>query len=77
MIIVSAANGFANRGLDGLAEHVTDTLGVLTQDMGIHAQRHGRVGMAEAGCYDVDRHSCQQQGGGAHVAKIVKPGMRQ
>ena len=72
-----AADGFANRGLDGLSEDVADPLGVLTQDVGVDAQRYARIGMAEAGCHDMDRDSGQQQGCGVQVTKIVKPGVRQ
>jgi hypothetical protein len=45
--------------------------------MGVDAQSHSRIGMAKAGCYDVDRDSCEQQGCGLQIAKIMKPGMRQ
>lgn len=57
--------------------NVADALGVLTQDMRVDAQRHGRVGVAQAGCYNVDRDSGQQHSSCMQVTKIVKPGMRQ
>jgi hypothetical protein len=33
--------------------------------------------VAEAGCYDMDRDTGQQQSSGVQVTEIVKPGMRQ
>jgi len=52
-------------------------MGVLTQDMRVDAQRYGWIGMAEARCYDVDRHSRQQQRSGVQVPEIMKPSVRQ
>lgn len=45
-----------------MGEHVADALGVFRQDMAVDAQRHGRIGLAEAGYYDVDWDSRQQTG---------------
>src|SRR5262250_1502421 len=54
-------NGFANRRrdrlCDRLGEDVTDTCRVLAEDVGVDAQGHGGVGMAEAGGHDVNGNS--------------------
>ena len=54
-----------NRSLDGLGEDVPDTGCVFAQDVGVDAQGHGGVGVAEAGGYDVDGDSgeCHDCGG--------------
>ena len=43
------------RAIDGLGEDVSDSCRVLAENVGVDAQRHGRIGMAEAGRDDVDR----------------------
>jgi len=48
---------------------------VFAQDVGVDAQSHGGVGVAEAGGYDVDGDSGEKQRGRVQVAQIVQPGM--
>jgi hypothetical protein len=62
------ANRFANRSFDGLGEDVPDTGGVFAQAVGVDAQGHGGVSVAEAGGYDVDGDSGEKQRGGVQVA---------
>jgi hypothetical protein len=56
------------RAVDGLGEDVADSCRVLAEDVGVDAQGHGRVGVAEAGGDDVDRDAREQQCGGVQVA---------
>jgi hypothetical protein len=65
------------RAFDGLGEDVPDARGVLAEDVGVDAQGHGRVGVAEAGGDDVDWDSCEQQGGRVQVAQVMQPGVLQ
>jgi hypothetical protein len=58
-----------------LGEDVPDTGGVFAQDVGVDAQGHGGVGVAEAGGYDVDGDSGEKQRRGVQVAQLVQPGM--
>jgi len=49
IIFAGLACGLANGSPDGLGEDVPDTGGVLAQDVGVDAQGHGGVGVAESG----------------------------
>jgi len=48
---------------------------VFAQDVGVDAQGHGGVGVAEAAGYDVNGDSGEKQRDGAQVAQIVQAGM--
>jgi hypothetical protein len=54
------ANGFANGSTDSLGEDVADANGVLTQDVRVNPQCHGRIGMPEPGSYDVDGNTSKK-----------------
>ena len=54
--------------LDGLGESVADTCGVLAEDVGVDAQGHGGVGVAQPGSDHMDRDSREQQCGRVQVA---------
>jgi len=43
------------RAVDGLGKDVADACRVLAENVGVDAQGHGWIGMAEAGRDDVDR----------------------
>jgi hypothetical protein len=51
------------RAFDGLGEDVSDTDGVLTEDVGVDAQRHGGVGVTEPCGDHVDGDSREEQRG--------------
>ena len=63
------------RAFDSLGEDVSDADCVLAKDVGVDAQSHGGVGMAEAGGYDMYGDSGEKQRGRVQVAQIVQPGM--
>jgi hypothetical protein len=44
---------------------------LVVDDVGVHAQRDGGVGMAEPGGDDMDRDACEQQGRGMDVAQVM------
>lgn len=52
---------------------MSPTPAVLAQDVGVDAQSHGRIGMAEAGGDHMDWDAREQQGGCMQVAKIMQP----
>ena len=54
--------------LDGLGEDIADARCVLAEDVRIHVQSHGGVGMPEAGGDDVNGDSREQQCGRVQVA---------
>ena len=56
---------------DGLGEDIADARCVLAEDVRIHAQSHGGVGMPEAGGDDVNGNSGEQQRGRVQVAQIM------
>ena len=68
IIFAGLACGCADGSLDGLGEDVPDTGGVFAQDVGVDAQGHGGVGVAEAGGYDVDGDSGKKQRSDVQVA---------
>jgi hypothetical protein len=65
------------RVLDGLGEDVSDACRVLAEDVGVDAQRHRGVSVAETSGYHVHRYPGQEQGGRVQVTQIMQPGMRQ
>jgi len=50
---------------------------MLSQDMRVDAQRHGRIGVAKPGGDDVHRDAGQQQRGGVQVTQVVHACVRQ
>jgi hypothetical protein len=50
---------------------------MLSQHVGVDAQGHGWVGVAEPGSDDMYRDSGQKQCGGVQVAQVVQAGVRQ
>ena len=63
------------RAADRLGEDVSDTCRVLAENVGVDAQGHGGVTVAEASGDDVDRDACQQQRGRMQVSQIMQPGI--
>ncbi len=62
------------RGLDLLGEDVRRLHELFVDHVGVDPERDGRVGMAEAGRDDMDRHSGQEECPRVDVAEIVEPG---
>ena len=58
-----------------MGEDVSDACRVFAENVGVDAQGHGRVGMAEPGRDDVDRDARQEQRGRVQVAQIMQPGV--
>jgi hypothetical protein len=59
------------RAFDGLGEDVSDTDRVLAQHMGVDAQGHGWVRMAEASGDHMDGDARHEQRGRMQVAQIM------
>jgi hypothetical protein len=59
---------------DGLGEDVADARRVFTEDVGVDAQGHGRVGVAEPGGDHVDGDARKEQRGRMQVAQIMLAG---
>ena len=63
--------------LDGLGKDVADARRELAEDVGVDAQGHGGVSVAEAGRDDMDWDSRQEQCSRAQVTQVMQPGVRQ
>ena len=50
---------------------------MLAEDVGVNAQGHGGIGVAEANSGYVDRDACEQQRGREQVAQVMQPCPRQ
>jgi len=59
------------RAFDGLGEDVSDTRGVLAENVCVDAQGHGRVGVAEAGGDDVDRSAAGRRLAGRILSRTA------
>jgi len=65
------------RASDGLGGDVSDACRVLAEDVGVDAQGHGGVSVAEPCGYHVNRDSGEQQCGRVQMAQIMESSVRQ